>query len=112
MLYYLFEYLVKIDFAGAGMFKYLSFRAGLAALTSLIVSMMFGKKIIRFLQRKQVGEVVRDLGLEGQYEKQGTPTMGGIIIIAAILIPVLLFQSDLICDYILFFLPSILNRGS
>ncbi len=91
MLYYLFEYLDKIDFAGAGMFRYLSFRAALAAITSLIVSMIFGKKIIRFLQKKQVGEVVRDLDLEGQSEKQGTPTMGGIIIILAILIPVLLF---------------------
>ncbi len=91
MLYWLFEYLDKIDFAGAGLFKYLSFRAGFAAVTSLIVSMIFGKKIIRLLQKKQVGEVVRDLGLEGQYEKKGTPTMGGIIIIAAILIPVLLF---------------------
>ncbi len=91
MLYYLFEYLDKIDFAGAGMFKYLSFRAGLAAVTSLIVSMLFGKKIINKLQKMQVGEVVRDLGLAGQYEKKGTPTMGGIIIIAAILIPVLLF---------------------
>jgi len=91
MFYYLFEYLDKIDFAGAGLFQYLSFRAALAAITSLIVSMIFGKKIIRYLQKKQIGEVVRDLGLEGQYEKKGTPTMGGIIIIAAILIPVLLF---------------------
>jgi phospho-N-acetylmuramoyl-pentapeptide-transferase len=91
MLYYLFEYLDNIDFVGAGMFKYLSFRSGLAALTSLMVSLLFGKRIIRLLQRKQVGEVVRDLGLEGQYAKQGTPTMGGIIIIAGILIPVLLF---------------------
>jgi phospho-N-acetylmuramoyl-pentapeptide-transferase len=91
MLYYLFEYLDKIDIAGAGLFKYLSFRAALAAVTSLIVSMIFGKKIIRTLQKMQVGEVVRDLGLEGQYAKKGTPTMGGIIIIAAILIPVLLF---------------------
>jgi phospho-N-acetylmuramoyl-pentapeptide-transferase len=91
MFYYLFEYLDQIDVYGAGLFQYLSFRAGLAALTSLIVSLIFGKRIIQFLQKKQVGEVVRDLGLEGQYQKQGTPTMGGIIIIAAILIPVLLF---------------------
>ncbi|NPA68430.1 MAG: phospho-N-acetylmuramoyl-pentapeptide-transferase [Chlorobi bacterium] len=91
MFYYLFEYLDKIDFAGAGLFKYISFRAAAAAVTSLIVSMIFGKRIIKFLQKKQVGEVVRDLGLEGQYEKKGTPTMGGIIIIAAILIPVILF---------------------
>ncbi len=91
MFYYLFEYLDKIDFTGAGLFQYLSFRAALAAITSLVVSMIFGKKIIQYLQKKQVGEVVRDLGLEGQYAKKGTPTMGGIIIIAAILIPVLLF---------------------
>jgi len=91
MLYYFFEYLDKIDVAGAGLFKYLSFRAALTAVTSLIVSMVFGKKIIRLLQKKQVGELVRDLGLEGQYAKKGTPTMGGIIIIAAVLIPVLLF---------------------
>ena len=91
MLYYLFEYLEKMDIAGAGLFQYLSFRAALAAVTSLIVSMIFGKRIIRLLQKKQVGEVVRDLGLEGQYAKKGTPTMGGLIIIAAILIPVLLF---------------------
>ncbi len=93
MFYYLFEYLEKYDVAGAGLFQYLSFRAALAAVTSLIVSMVFGKKIIRLLQRKQVGEVVRDLGLEGQYAKQGTPTMGGIIIISGILIPVLLFAN-------------------
>ncbi|MCD6555844.1 MAG: phospho-N-acetylmuramoyl-pentapeptide-transferase [Bacteroidales bacterium] len=93
MFYYLFEYLDKIDFTGAGLFQYLSFRAALTAITSLIVSMIFGKKIIRYLQKKQIGEVVRDLGLEGQYEKRGTPTMGGIIIIAAILIPVLLFAN-------------------
>ncbi|RLD52794.1 MAG: phospho-N-acetylmuramoyl-pentapeptide-transferase, partial [Bacteroidetes bacterium] len=93
MFYYLFEYLHKIDFTGAGLFQYLSFRAALTAITSLIVSMIFGKKIIRYLQKKQIGEVVRDLGLEGQYEKRGTPTMGGIIIIAAILIPVLLFAN-------------------
>lgn len=91
MLYYLFEYLDKIDVAGAGLFKYLSFRAALAAVSSLVVSMIFGKKLIRLLQKMQVGEIVRDLGLEGQYAKKGTPTMGGIIIIAAILIPVLLF---------------------
>jgi len=91
MFYYLFEYLDKIDFTGAGLFQYLSFRAALAAITSLIVSMIFGKRIIQYLQKKQVGEVVRDLGLEGQYAKKGTPTMGGIIIIAAIIIPVVLF---------------------
>jgi len=91
MFYYIFEYLEKIDFPGAGMFQYISFRSGLAIITSLIVSMLFGKSLIRFLQRKQIGETVRDLGLEGQLKKQGTPTMGGIIIILSIIIPVLLF---------------------
>ena len=110
MFYYLFEYLDKIDFFGAGIFQYLSFRAGLAAITSLIVSMLFGKKIIRFLQRKQIGEVVRDLGLEGQYEKKGTPTMGGIIIIAAILIPVLLF-ADISNIYIILMLITTVWLG-
>ena len=91
MFYYLFRYLNEIDFPGSGMFQYISFRAGLAIITSLILSFLYGKKIIRFLQKKQIGEVVRDLGLEGQYQKIGTPTMGGIIIIASILIPTLLF---------------------
>ncbi len=110
MFYYLFEYLDKIDFAGAGLFQYLSFRAGLAAVTSLTVSMIFGKRIINYLQKKQIGEVVRDLGLEGQYEKKGTPTMGGIIIIAAILIPVLLF-ADLNNIYIILMLITTVWLG-
>lgn len=91
MFYYLFRYLDQIDFPGSGMFQYISFRSGLAIIFSLILSLIYGKKIIRFLQKKQIGEVVRDLGLEGQYQKIGTPTMGGIIIIASILIPTLLF---------------------
>lgn len=91
MFTYLFEYLQQIDFPGARLFNYLSFRATLAAITSVFVALFFGKKIIRYLQKKQIGEVVRDLGLQGQYEKKGTPTMGGIIIILSILIPVLLF---------------------
>ncbi|MBN1251977.1 MAG: phospho-N-acetylmuramoyl-pentapeptide-transferase [Bacteroidales bacterium] len=91
MFYYLFTYLNKFGFPGAGMFQYISFRSGLAIITSLIISMIYGKKIIRYLQKKQIGEVVRDLGLEGQYQKIGTPTMGGIIIIISILIPTLLF---------------------
>lgn len=90
MLYYLFEYLSELNMPGARLFEYLSFRAALAAVLSLLVSMWWGKRIIAFLRRKQIGEVVRDLGLKGQSEKAGTPTMGGIIIIAAILIPVLL----------------------
>jgi len=91
MLYYLFTYLNKIDFPGAGVFQYISFRAAMAVITSLIISLIIGKKIIRYLQKKQIGEVVRDLGLEGQLQKQGTPTMGGIIILASIIIPTLLF---------------------
>lgn len=91
MFYYIFEYLEKMDIPGAGMFQYISFRSGLAIITSLIVSMMFGKRLIRLLQKKQIGETVRDLGLEGQLNKQGTPTMGGVIIILSIIIPVLLF---------------------
>ncbi len=93
MLYHLFTYLDHAyDFPGAGLFQYISFRAALSIITSLLISMFFGKKIIEWLQLKQVGEVVRDLGLEGQMKKQGTPTMGGIIILSAILIPSLLFN--------------------
>lgn len=92
MFYYLFSYLDKyFDFPGAGMFQYISFRSGLSIITSLIISMIIGKKIIGYLKRKQVGETVRDLGLQGQIEKQGTPTMGGLIILGSILIPTLLF---------------------
>ena len=91
MLYYLFQYLDKIDFPGAGVFQYISFRSAMALITSLIIALIFGKKIIRFLQKMQIGETVRDLGLEGQLKKQGTPTMGGIIILASIIIPTLLF---------------------
>jgi phospho-N-acetylmuramoyl-pentapeptide-transferase len=91
MLTYLFEYLDKLNVPGAGVFNYISFRSAAAVITSLIISMMIGKRIIFFLQRKQVGEVVRDLGLEGQYRKEGTPSMGGLIILASIVIPTLLF---------------------
>jgi len=91
MLYYLFEFLHKYNFPGSGLFQYISFRAGLAIIFSLIISIVYGKRLIRFLQKKQIGEEIRELGLEGQYQKKGTPTMGGIIIIAAILIPTLLF---------------------
>lgn len=92
MLYYLFTYLDKaFDFPGAQVFQYISFRAGAAVLTSLLITLVFGKRWINYLNKKQVGETVRDLGLEGQIEKQGTPTMGGLIIIAAIVIPALLF---------------------
>ena len=91
MLYYLFEYLNELDFPGAGVFKYITFRAALAVMLSLIISMFFGRSIINKLQKLQVGEIVRDLGLEGQLQKKGTPTMGGIIILGSILIPTLLF---------------------
>jgi len=91
MLYYLFEYLEKYDFPGAGMFQYISFRTGMTIITSLIISLLFGKRIINYLQRLQIGESIRDLGLDGQVQKKGTPTMGGTIILGAILIPVLLF---------------------
>lgn len=91
MLYYLFNYLHKLDFPGAGMFQYISFRAGLTFIFSLIIATVYGRRIINYLQLKQVGEIIRDLGLEGQMSKKGTPTMGGIIIILSILIPVLIF---------------------
>lgn len=92
MLYYLFDYLDKqFDLIGAGVFKYISFRAGMAAFISLLITIFFGKSLINYLRKKQVGEDIRDLGLQGQLEKKGTPTMGGIIIILAILVPTLLF---------------------
>lgn len=92
MLYYLFKYLnANFDIPGGGLFEYISFRAGAAVILSLIIATVYGKRIIVFLRKKQIGETVRDLGLEGQSEKAGTPTMGGIIIILATLIPVILF---------------------
>lgn len=91
MFYYLFRYLNELDFPGAGMFEYISFRAAMAIILSLFIATVFGKKIILTLQKQQIGEIVRDLGLAGQLEKKGTPTMGGIIILISILIPVLLF---------------------
>ena len=91
MLYYLFDYLDKFNFPGAGLFDYISFRASMALITSLIISVIFGKRLINLLRRQQIGETVRDLGLAGQIEKSGTPTMGGLIILTAILIPTLLF---------------------
>ena len=92
MLYYLFNYLDKeFDLIGAGVFQYISFRAGMAAFLSLLITITFGEQLISVLRKKQVGEEIRDLGLKGQMQKKGTPTMGGIIIIAAILVPTLLF---------------------
>src|SRR5690554_119753 len=92
MLYYLFEYIdANYNIPGTGVFQYISFRAALAVITSLVISLIFGNTLIGMLRKKQVGETVRDLGLDGQVQKQGTPTMGGLIIIGAILVPVLLF---------------------
>lgn len=94
MLYHLFVYLDKVfDFPGAGMFNYISFRAGLAFIFAMLLSTMFGRKIIDYLQKKQIGETIRELGLEGQMSKKGTPTMGGVIIIIAILVPTLLLAA-------------------
>ena len=111
MLYYLFTYLDQFDFPGAGMFQYLTFRASFAVITSLVISMVIGKRIIKLLHKKQIGETVRDLGLEGQSQKQGTPTMGGIIILASILIPVLLF-ADLSNIYIILMLVTTVWLGA
>ena len=92
MLYYLFTWLDKaFNFPGAGVFQYISFRAAMSVITSLIIMLIFGKPFIKWLRKKQIGETVRDLKLEGQKEKEGTPTMGGLLILAAIVIPTLLF---------------------
>ena len=91
MFYYLFNYLSQMSVPGAGMFKYVSFRSAFAFIFALLIATLIGKRIIRFLQKKQIGETIRDLDLAGQMAKKGTPTMGGIIIIISILLPVLLF---------------------
>lgn len=92
MLYYLFDYLEKqYQLPGAGLFEFLTFRAAMSVLLSLLIAMVYGKRIILFLQKKQIGESIRDLGLEGQQQKAGTPTMGGLIIIMSTLLPVVLF---------------------
>ena len=111
MLYNLFDYLNYLDIPGAGMFRYISFRSAMALIFSLVISTIIGRRIIERLQRMQIGEVVRDLGLEGQMNKVGTPTMGGIIIIIAIIIPVLLF-CRLSNVYIILMLISIVWLGS
>ncbi len=111
MLYHLFEYLDRVfDIPGAGLFQYISFRAAMSVLLSLFISMIFGRKIIHYLQKQQVGEIVRNLGLEGQMQKQGTPTMGGLIIIASIVIPGLLF-ANLTNIYVLLLLFSTVWLG-
>lgn len=91
MLYYLFTYLDELGMPGAGVFDFISFRSAMAIIASLLISMVFGNRLINILRKQQVGESVRDLGLEGQKEKEGTPTMGGLIILASVLIPTLLF---------------------
>lgn len=113
MLYYLFEYLNNhgIHIPGMGMFKFISFRAGMAVLLSLIIALVFGKKIINYLRNKQMGELVRDLGLDGQKQKEGTPTMGGLIIILATLIPVLLF-TRIMNVYIVLLIISVIWMGA
>ena len=112
MLYYLFEYLEKqYQFPGATLFGFLTFRAAIAIILSLLISTIFGRRIIRFLQKQQVGETIRDLGLDGQVEKAGTPTMGGVIIILATLIPVLLL-SKLENIYIILLIITTLWMGT
>ena len=91
MFYYLYEFLKDYDVPGVGMFQYISFRSGGAIILSLIITMLFGKRLIGILQKKQIGEEIRDLGLDGQNQKKGTPTMGGIIILLSIIVPTLLF---------------------
>jgi phospho-N-acetylmuramoyl-pentapeptide-transferase len=111
MFYYLFDFLHKqFDFPGAGVFQYISFRAAMALIVSLLISLVFGKRIIDLLHRKQVGETVRDLGLQGQMEKKGTPTMGGLIILSAIVVPTLLF-AKLHNVYIILMLVSTIWLG-
>jgi phospho-N-acetylmuramoyl-pentapeptide-transferase len=112
MFYYLFDFLDKqLDFPGAGVFQYISFRAAMALIVSLLISLVFGKRIIDLLHKKQVGETVRDLGLDGQMEKKGTPTMGGLIILSAIVIPTLLF-AKLHNVYIILMLVSTVWLGA
>ena len=111
MIYHLFQLLKEYDIPGQGLMNYLSFRAFLASATAMLFSLLVGKKIISLLQRKQIGETVRDLGLQGQIEKKGTPTMGGVIIILSILTAVLLF-CDLTNVYVLLLLLSTLWCGA
>ncbi|MFC5874959.1 Phospho-N-acetylmuramoyl-pentapeptide-transferase [Chryseobacterium arachidis] len=113
MLYYLYEYLTSqgIHIPGLGLLKYISFRAGMAVLFSLTIALVYGKRIINYLRAKQMGELVRDLGLDGQKQKEGTPTMGGLIIILATLIPVLLF-TRITNVYIVLLIVSVIWMGA
>ena len=106
MIYHLFEYLRQYDIPGQGLFTYLSFRAMLTSVTAMLLSFFAGRRIIKWLQRKQIGETIRDLGLEGQMQKKGTPTMGGIIIILGIVAPVLLFCNLRTVSYTHLTLPT------
>ncbi len=111
MLYYLFTYLrEKIRLPGAGLFNFITFRVAMAIILSLVISMLMGKRLISFLQRKQIGETVRDLGLQGEAQKKGTPTMGGLIIIGAILVPTILF-ARVLNVYIVLMLVSTIWLG-
>ena len=111
MLYYLFKYLQTVDFPGANLFNYITFRAAMGFLTAIVISFIFGKRIIYFLQKKQIGESIRDLGLEGQMKKQGTPTMGGIILIFSTLVALLLF-SDILNIYIIIMIITTILLGA
>lgn len=93
MLYHLFKYLDQFDLPGAGLFQYISFRSAMTVITSLVISLLLGKKIINYLRKQQIGENIRELGLKGEQSKEGTPSMGGLIILASILIPTLLFAN-------------------
>ena len=111
MIYYLAQWLTKFNIPGMGMFQYISFRSGMAVITSLVISLLIGKRLIRYLQRKQIGEDVRNLGLEGQMQKKGTPTMGGVIILLSIIVPVLLF-ADIKNIYIIVMLVTSVWLGA
>jgi phospho-N-acetylmuramoyl-pentapeptide-transferase len=112
MLYYFFDYLKTLNFniAGGGMFQFITFRVTMALLLSLVISLLLGKRIVKYLQRKQIGETIRELGLAGENSKKGTPTMGGLIILAAIIIPTLLF-ARVMNVYILLMLLSTIWLG-
>ena len=113
MLYYLFDWLDKaFDFPGAGVFQYISFRTAMAVITSLIITVIFGKPLIKYLKKKQIGETVRDLGLEGQKQKEGTPTMGGIIIFISVMVSSILFaRLNLLVFVALFVYASLTALG-
>ncbi len=112
MLYYLFEFLEKqYQLPGAGLFRFLTFRAAMAVMLSLLIAMVYGKRIILFLQKKQIGESIRDLGLEGQQQKAGTPTMGGLIIIMSTLLPVVLF-ADIKNIYVILLIVTTIWMGA